>query len=776
MPPPAGSPAAGSAEAAQPAGSPSPPPGAPTAGLVEGLRKLDSYRGQITHVEHIASRPAREATLSTPLPEPLGSYLAQRDLRLWSHQVATIEAVRGGDDVILTTATASGKTLAFNLAVLERLHTDPQATALYLYPMKALANDQLGTLSDIEAATGIRIGAAVYDGDTPKGRRSRIRAASRLVVTNPFGLHEYLPSHHLWERFLSKLALVVVDEAHWYRGVLGSNVALVLRRLRRVASHYGAAPSFVLASGTIANPAEHAANLVGRPHLVVDTDGAPQGPKDFVVWDSAVNPARSPHLQVADLLAHFATTGHQAICFTVSRRMAELVARWAAQAAPGRRIAAYRAGYLPGDRRQIEAELRSRALDAVAATSALELGIDVGELDAVVMAGYPGSICSTWQQAGRAGRSLAPSIAVLAAFEDPLDQYLVSHPEELFARPHENAVVDLANPHILAGHLTCAAAELPLRDTDEEYFGPQLAPLVASLTGEGVLAPTPMGHAFHGTFRPAGVVRLNAVDEHPVEVRCGDEVLEVISGPRALASAHRGAILLHRGASWRIESLDPEAGVARAVAEETESYTETLTHTTVEVLGERRQRPLGGATLCLGELRISQQSYAYRLKSGEQVLGTFPLELAPAEMDTVGAWLALPPELASGVRAGAYAGGLHAGEHALIHMMPLLAMCDRRDVGGLSSAHHAGVGAAAIFVYDGYKGGVGIAEKAFERFEHLAEVTLGLLEGCRCESGCPSCVYDRNCGSDNQPMDRLAAATILRGVLRRPGSHAGARR
>ncbi len=726
---------------------------------------MASYRGQITHVEHLAARAAKEGSLSSPLPVPLQEYLDQRGLRLWAHQVETIEAVRRGENVILTTSTASGKTLAFNLAVLEALHIDPVATAIYLYPMKALANDQLNALDEIVRATGINAGAAVYDGDTPKGRRAGIRAKSRLVITNPFGLHEYLPSHHLWERFASHLSLVVVDEAHWYRGALGSNVAMALRRLRRIASHYGADPHFVLASATIANPAEHAANLVGLPHRVLDNDGAPQGPKDFVCWNPTANPARSPHQQAADLLAHFASHGYQAICFTVSRRMAELVARWASTAAPACRIVAYRAGYRAADRRQIEEDLRRGNVDAVAATSALELGIDLGRLDAVVMAGYPGTICSTWQQAGRAGRTRASSIAVLAAFEGPLDQYLVKHPGELFGRAHEHAVVDLTNPYILSGQLTCAAAELPLRESDSEHFGSQMAPLMVALTEEGLLTPTPMGHAFHGTFRPASAVRLDALGDQNIEVRCGDLLLESVSRARALATAHPGAILLHRGSSWRIESLDLKSGIARAVAEDTESYTETLSQTSIEVLGERHQRQLGRATLCLGDLRTTRQFYAYRLKDRDRVLGTHRLDLAPVEMDTVGVWLRLPLELAAEVRrvpGRDYAGGLHATEHALIHMMPLLAMCDRRDVGGMSCPLDQG---GVIFIFDDHKGGIGIAEKAFEHFERLGQIAMGLLEGCGCEIGCPSCVYDRSCGRDNAPMDRLAAAHILRMIL-----------
>jgi DEAD/DEAH box helicase domain-containing protein len=683
--------------------------------------------------------------------------------------VATIEAVRRGEDVILTTSTASGKTLAFNLSVLERLVADPRATALYLYPMKALANDQLDALVEMESQTGVKVGAAVYDGDTPSGRRTGIRTTSRLVITNPYGLHEYLPNHHLWQRFFSRLSIVVVDEAHWYRGVFGSNVAMVLRRLRRIARHYGADPRFILASGTIANPAEHARALVGRPHRVITDDGAPRGPKDFVLWNPVANPDRSAHLQAADLLAHLASSGHQAICFTVSRRMAELVARWAAKAAPGRRIVAYRAGYQPAERRRIEEGLRRGEIDGVAATSALELGIDIGHLDAVVMAGYPGTICSTWQQAGRAGRTEAASVAALVAFEDPLDQYLVTHPDELFGKPHEEAVVDLDNPHILAGQLTCAAAEFPLRDADVEYFGPRMREAVAALAAEGLLADTPVGHTFHGTFRPAGAVRLDAVDDKAVEVRCGESLVETLPLRRALASAHPGAILLHRGDSYRVETLDLENGVAAAAAEPTDNYTEALSHISVEILEERDRRQVGRVGLSLGRVSTSERFYAYQLKAWERVLDTQKLDLPPIEFETVAIWLTLPPELDGEVRAAGldYAGGLHAAEHALIHMMPLLAMCDRGDVGGMSTPWHPSTGGAAVFIYDGYRGGIGIAEKAYEQLERLTEITLALVEGCHCANGCPSCVYDRNCGNANQPMDKMASALVLK-ALRTP--------
>ena len=728
-----------------------------------GLTRVPGYLGQITHVEHLPARSADYGALDHSLPKPLQRALDTAALRLWAHQAAAIQAARAGENAILTTATASGKTLAFNLAVFERLSTDPIATALYIYPMKALANDQAAVLREFERATGVRAATAVYDGDTPASRRPRIRASSRLVLTNPYGLHEYLGQHHLWERFFSNLRLVVIDEAHWYRGVLGSNVALVIRRLRRIAARYGAHPTFILASATLANPAEHAHGLTGLPHRVIDRDGAPHGPVDFVLWNPKANSSRSTHQQAADLLAHLAASGHPALCFTISRAMAELVARWAGRAAPGRHILAYRAGYQPIDRRRIEQDLRDGRIDALAATRALELGIDIGHLDAVLMAGYPGTICSTWQQAGRAGRGQHPALALLLAFDDPLDQYLVTHPEHLFGAPHEQAVIDPGNPHILAGHLLCAAAEAPLTAADAALFAPSFSEAIKALSGEGLLAETPMGHVFHGAFRPADAVRLTSEDDQAVEVRCGPLLLESVSRRRALATAHPGAILLHQGESYRIETLDLEHGVALATAESTEHYTESLRHTDIQILAQRGSRRIGEVTVIHGRLRVTETFYAYQFKAYDQVLATRPLELPPHEFDTTATWLTMPPGLAARIRAAGhdYAGGLHAAEHALIHMMPLLAMCDRGDVGGMSTTRHRASQTGIIFLYDGFRGGLGITHKAAEQIEQLAAITRDLVQGCRCTNGCPSCVYDRNCGNDNEPMDRHAAATIL---------------
>jgi len=732
-------------------------------GVLQALARKD---GQIAHVEHLPARPARFGQLDRDLADPLESYLTAAGIRLWSHQVEAIDEVRAGKDVILATSTASGKTLAFNLPVLERLLLDPEATALYIYPTKALANDQLASIRDLQRASGLSASAEIYDGDTPQDRRSRIRKSARIVITNPYGLHQYLPSNHLWERFLSNLAVVVIDEAHWYRGVFGTNVAMVIRRLRRLAESYGASPVFVLASGTIANPKAHAENLVGRAFHVVSESGAPSGPKDFVLWNPLADPHRSQTAQSASILANLASQGHQSLCFAASRRMAELIARRAQDSAPSARIVAYRAGYQAGERREIEDGLRRGDIDAVVSTNALELGINIGGLDAVVMNGYPGTICSMWQQAGRAGREQEESTAVLVAFADPLDQYLIAHPEELFGKSHEQAVIDLCNPRILRGHLLCAASEMPLTDGDMAFFGQTFWSLTEDLEAKGDLASTPMGKVFHGTHRPVDKVPLSAIDEEAVELRCDGRVLEVLSVERAMRTAHPGAILLHRGEGYRVEDLDLAHGIATAVREETDNHTESKGDTDVKILRQRSHRSIGVAELALGDVSITETVTSYKLKLGDQVLTTRGLHLPPIKYETVAIWVSFPETARSlGMAPHDYAGGLHAAEHGLVQMMPLLAMCDRGDVKGMSTPSCIQTGSGTIFVYDGYHGGIGIAEKVFEQFESLAKIAVRLLGGCHCATGCPSCVYDRNCRYDNQPMDRVAGALILKRTL-----------
>lgn len=737
------------------------------------FEEMEKYKGQVVYVERLPSRSAQFGSLIDPLPKEIEDFLTKKNISLWSHQTEVVEAVRRKENVILSTSTASGKTLAFNLPTFERLIEDPLASALYLYPLKALANDQAEEIKTMEKALGIKTNSAIYDGDTSQSKRANIRNKSRIILSNPYALHQYLPNSHLWERFFSNLSVVIVDEAHWYRGVFGSNFAMLMRRLRRIAARYGSDPTFILASATIGNPKQHAESLIGKPFVEVSNDGAPHGPKEFILWNPINDPNKSMYSQTSQLVAHLAKTKKSSICFTVSRRMTELVAKWAQQEAPKSKIISYQGGYLPHERREIEASLRNGKVDAVVSTNALELGIDIGGLEVAVIAGYPGTICSTWQQAGRAGRSNSPSAAVLVGFEGPLDQYIMSHPNELFAKPHEEAVVDLFNPLILSGHIMCASAEVLITEKDERFFGPLMFKALEELQEKNLLAKTDIGWTFQGTFRPVDTVNLAAIGSNVFQVRVGNTVLETMSQRQVFSLAHPGAILTHRGEDFRIVSLDLEQKIATAEPDKVDYYTESLSRVDIDILNERESKTVGRSRLVIGDVRVREQFSAYKIIKGDSVLDILPLDLPQIEFETVAYWLVMPNDLRNEVismkindnESRSYAGGLHAAEHALIHMMPLLSMCDPKDVGGLSTENYFSMGKSVIFVYDGFPGGIGIAEKAYENYERLALITLDLVSQCSCETGCPSCVFDRNCGNDNSPLDRLAAAVVLKATL-----------
>ncbi len=764
------------------------------------------YRGQVRHVERQAATEARFAEPARPLAPSLAGHLDARRLRLYAHQAAAVDAWRAGLDVLLATRTSSGKSLAFNCCVAEELLADPDATALYLYPTKALAHDQLERLVELDRGTGLGARPAAYDGDTPASARARIRRESRIVVSNPYGLHEYLPQPEALRRFLGHLAVVVVDESHRYRGVFGANVALVLRRLARLAERLGASPRFVLASGTIANPEEHATALVGRPVTVVDGDGAAQGERTVALFDATADPERTMGAQAAAVVAELVRSGRTTICFAGSRVLAELVARWTSALAPEARISPYRAGYRPAERRAIEADLRSGALDAVICTNALELGIDIGGLDAAVLAGYPGTVASTWQQVGRAGRAGRPALAVLVAGDDPLDAYIVRRPATLFAAPVERAVVATGNLDVLAGQVLCAAAELPVRASETARFGADLPAVLDALGAEGLVAPVggggpDPGLGFVGTFRPASAVRLDGQADGSVTLRVGGDVLEVLDPWRAMRQAHPGAVFLHRGETYRVTSLDLQAGEASAEPAHARDHTRSLVARDHRAGPADRVRTAGPWSAAVGPAVVRSQVVGFRRYHGDELVGTEPLDLPVATLDTRAlrlAPLAGPPGVGGGDGRAGVGGGppgagggdddaagpdaqraalaallgpgveplaaLHAAEHALIHALPLLAMCDRQDAGGLSTMADPGTGGPSFLLYDGYDGGSGIADAAFDHLPELAGLAADMLAGCDCDTGCPRCVFDRDCGSGNSDLDRRGALVVLRSV------------
>ncbi len=762
-----------------------------TEGFLERLRRHPSYRGEIVHVERLPARPARYGRRKETLHPALEQALAEQGItRLYCHQAEALHLVREGKHVVVTTPTASGKTLCYNLPVLDTLLQDPKARALYLFPTKALAQDQLRVLEELTSLFPSPIRFGCYDGDTPQEMRARLRRRGQILLTNPDMLHlGILPNHTHWSHFLSSLRFVVLDEAHVYRGIFGSHVAGVLRRLRRLCRLYGSEPTFIATSATMANPAEHVGTLTGLPVAVVEKDGAPSGSRDFVLWNppllsEATGERRSSAAEEAFLVAELVSCGIRTLAFARARVVAELVLRMAREALSrthpevAERIRAYRAGYLPEERRAIERGLFRGELIGVTATNALELGIDVGDLDATVLGGYPGSIASTWQQAGRSGRGTGHALSFLIGQDNPLDQYFMRHPEALFGRPHEQARCDPENPYVLADQLLCAAYEAPLSPEDEAFFGPRLGDVAWQLVEEGQLAARGGRWFYVGGVRyPAERVNIRSTSRESLDLI--DEqgrLLETIEAVSAPYRVHPGAIYLHQGESYRVVHLDLEGGVARLAAVEADYYTEPMDVTDLRIVRSIRHRTIAGTPAYLGLVRVTQQVIGYRKIAhyGQRVLGECLLDLPAHTFETVALWFDIPQKVCQGVveQGLDLPGGLHAVEHAAIGLLPLYAMCDRMDIGGLSTPNHVDTGRAQVFIYDAVPGGVGIAERGFQVLEELWETTLETVRTCPCEDGCPSCIHSPKCGSRNRPLDKEAAVYILEALTHpRRASH-----
>ncbi|HPV54242.1 MAG TPA: DEAD/DEAH box helicase, partial [Syntrophales bacterium] len=715
---------------------------------LDALRQSPRFRDRIAHIEVLPAREPEYGELGKPLPAALSRYLDARGIRLYSHQCGAVEALRAGRNVILCTPTASGKTLGFDLPVFETLARDRLATALFVYPTKALSNDQLKVFREMERVTGIRADAAVYDGDTPVSRRGRIREISRIILTNPHELHHVLPWHSKWERFFRNLRYVVFDEAHRYRGVFGSNVAFVIRRLRRIARFYGASPSFVLSTATLANPQEFGEKLAGLPFDVISGDGSPRGGKTFLFYNPFFDGAGalSPHQETRDLFLYFVKRGLQTLCFTASRRMAELIALWSKEAtkagsALSGQIAAYRAGYLPQERREIEDALKRGLLTGVTSTNALEVGIDIGSLDCVIISGYPGTVLATWQQAGRSGRRNREALAVLVAFQDPLDQYLMKHPGSFFGKPHEQAIIDLANPYILSGQLLCAVAELPFDAGREDTLpGEASAGLLPELAAEGLVKETPHGWVYTGRGRPVEAVGLDHIARDAYRITCEGALLETMDVSQACREAHLGAVLLHQGESYVVRRFDAENRLVEVERRDVDYYTRAIKAVDLEILGTKDMRRMGRMIFCLGELEVTETTLGYKVIRDDQVAAREDLELPPLRFPTTGLWFTIPDELRRAIhdRGLSFGGALHALEHAMIAILPFEILCDRWDIGGLSTPGHPGTGEPTIFLYDGYEGGIGLTEKAQGLMDRVARLTLELIRDCPCETGCPA--------------------------------------
>ena len=748
-------------------------------------------RERVTHVEHVPARTGRPADWPAWTDRLLVERLRLAGVeRPWEHQVQAAELAHGGSSVVVATGTASGKSLAYLLPVLTDLLGDDRAAALYLAPTKALATDQLRA---VRALSLVAVRAATYDGDTPREERDWVRRHGRLVLTNPDMLHRgILPRHADWASFLRSLKYVVVDECHTYRGVFGSHVALVLRRLRRLCAKYGASPVFVLASATARDPEVSASRLTGLPVVPVTDDASPRGTTEFALWEPPLMPdygsgrgagehgapvRRSATAETGDLLADLVVEGARTIAFVRSRRGAESVslsARRALQeAAPSlvRQVAAYRAGYLPEERRLLERQLQSGELVGVAATNALELGLDVSGLDAVVLTGWPGTVASVWQQAGRAGRAGQGALAVFVARDDPLDTYLVHHPEALFGRPVEATVLDPGNPYVLAPHLGCAAVELPLTEADLPLFGDpdEVRLLLGDLVRRGVLRSRPRGWFWTSRDRPE--VDIRGTGGPPVRLVEGGtgRLLGTVDAEASHTSAHTGAVYLHQGESWVVDRLDLEDAVALVHAEEPDHTTSAREVTDITIVERLRTRSFEGVDLVFGTVDVTSQVVSYlkkRVGSGE-VLGEEPLDLPARQLRTRAVWYTAGLELleAAGIAWADVPGAAHAAEHAAIGLLPLFATCDRWDIGGVSTALHPDTGTCTVFVYDGHPGGAGFAEQGFVRGADWLRATREAIAACECPAGCPSCVQSPKCGNGNEPLDKARAVRLLDVVL-----------
>ncbi|MFL5935090.1 MAG: DEAD/DEAH box helicase [Gaiellaceae bacterium] len=723
---------------------------------------------------HVVTEPARRPR-TEQLPDDLNSQVRAAleeagVTELFTHQAEAWEAAGRGDHLIVTTGTASGKTLAFNLPVLDALAREPKNRALYLYPTKALAQDQIRALTELRPP---KVRSAIYDGDTPGDQRWQVRKWANLILTNPDMLHVgVLPHHDRWGDVLSNLRYVVVDEAHVYRGVFGSHVGNVLRRLRRLARIYGAEPQFLLASATIANPGELANSLVGLDVAVIERDAAPKAERTIALWnppltDEELGLRASPLREASRLLASLVEREVRTLCFAKSRKAAELVHRFTVERLGGdsSRVSPYRAGYTPGQRREIERRLVEGELLGVSATNALELGIDVGLLDAVICVGFPGTVASLRQQWGRAGRR-GHGLAVLVASEDALDQFFMREPEALLERRVEAAILDHTNPRVLDPHVLTAAFEAPLDGADADTLGPEALERAALLPE---LRKTPRGFVWAGRDYPAGRFGLRSASPDTftvVDVDSGT-LLGLVERERAYSTVHEGAIYLHLGESYRVISLDHEQRTALVEPYGGDEYTQAKKDTMTAILHAARTEQKAGVALSFGSVTVTEQVVAYQRKTRDgETIETVPLDLPQTEFETEAVWFAPGPDLLEGLEEmPALLGSLHAAEHSLIALLPLWAMCDRWDIGGLSTNLHFQTGRPTIFVYDGHSGGVGIAERGFDVFEGWAGDTAKLLRGCPCERGCPSCVQSPKCGNLNEPLDKAGALTLLDRML-----------
>jgi len=746
---------------------------------------------RLVHTQELPERAATHASWPEWVADDVvAAYRSRGVHEPWAHQRAAADAAWSGSNVVLSTGTASGKSMAFGMLGLTQILEGTRApngrgsVVLYLSPTKALAHDQLRALDDLHLPW---LRAAAYDGDTPSEERAWIRQHANYVVSNPDLLHHsLLPGHEVWASFLRRLSLIVVDEAHAYRGVTGAHVSAVLRRLRRMCSHYGADPTLFVASATMADPDVAAERLIGAPAVAVTDDSSPRAGLTVAFWEPPELEAapgsppagrRSALSECASLLADCVVEGRQTLAFVRSRRGAEAVASITRESLDtvdpdlAHTVAAYRGGYLPEERRALEKDLRDGTIRALATTNALEMGIDISGLDVVLVGGWPGTRASLWQQFGRAGRAGAPALGVFVARDDPLDSFLVHHPEAVLDKPVEAAIFDPFNTHVLAPHLCAAAAEKPLVDTDVVWFGSQMLPLLDALEHQGWLRKRPRGWFWTRPERATDLTDLRGSGGAPVRVveEGTGRVLGTVDRASAPATVHVGAVYIHQGATHLVTDLDLDDGVA-VVVEQPLDYT-TLARSVSDIRIVETLDSSSDGVLHRGVVDVSSQVVSFqRRRPNGQSLGEQALDMPVQELRTHAVWWTLPTPAVvdAGIDERDIPGAAHAAEHASIGLLPLFATCDRWDLGGVSTAHHPDTGQPTVFVYDGYPGGAGFADHGFSVAADWLSATRLAISECACTTGCPACVQSPKCGNGNNPLEKSSAVQLLDLLLAQP--------
>ncbi len=771
-----------------------------TQAFLNDMRSRVGYAGQIVHVESMPHSSAAYGRLSASLNPLLQHALQIREIdRLYTHQAQAIDALLAGENVVVATGTASGKSLCYNVPVLNACADSSRtgATALYLFPAKALAQDQLRALNQLTAPLPAQPPAATYDGDTPQHERAAIRKKAQLLLTNPEMLHVgILPNHKLWSRFLRRLKFVVIDEGHMYRGVFGSHIAMLIRRLRRICRRYGANPQFIVTSATLGNPKEHAEALTGLPMTAITDDGAPTAGREFALWNppimkDATATRRSVLVEGAELFSWLVSTGTRTLSFVRTRQAAELMYRISEEnlqrhETSNAKVSSYRAGYVPEERREIESKLSNGELTGVVTTNALELGIDIGHLDATVINGYPGSLAATFQQSGRSGRRGERGLSIMLLYDNPLEQYLARHPDIIFRRGMEHARISTTNPRILDPHLVCAAVEAPIGEISGDidmFGGDEVTPAALERLAQDSYL---IGRERRGTelwyphpkagAHPASDVSLRSTsgDNYTLVEENTGAVLESIGEEHAFANAHEGAVYLHRGDQYMVSDLDLKTKLVTLRTTNVEYYTTSMASTDMTVLTTDQGKQEGPVKASVGQVEVERTVYKYskRRHDRDDALSYEDVDLPSRSFKTVGLWWTVPQEMVEALKGHArenpdtfVASALHACEHACISLLPLFALCDRNDIGGLSTPYHPNTKEATIFIYDGIPGGVGIAERGYDVLRELWQETLTMLKECPCENGCPSCVQSPKCGNNNEMLDKRGARLLLELLL-----------